>query len=207
VEPAATSAEVASTLVHQTLAVIVERGGIRPEPLFKLLCGSGPFATISTRDFAELLRYMGSPEHKLIEQAPDGILMLGEAGERIVQSRTFFAVFETPEEWRLVGGGRGLGTAPISWAVYPGCLVGVAGQRWVVLEIDERTNTLDVAPHTGGIVPKFERANVEQAHDRLAAEMRAVYVAADVPPYLDEKSRELLAEGRATFAEHRLSQR
>jgi ATP-dependent helicase Lhr and Lhr-like helicase len=205
VEPAATSPEAASTLIHQTLAMIVERGGIRPKAVFDLLCGAGPFAAISAQDYAELLRNMGSPEHKLIEQAPDGILMLGEGGERIVQSHTFFAVFETPEEWRLAVGGRTLGTLPISSPVYKDCLVVFAGQRWVVLDVDERTNTLDVAPHAGGIVPKFDRANVEPAHDRLAAEMRAVYLSDDVPPYLDEKARELLSEGRDTFREHELS--
>src|SRR5262249_44418112 len=82
--PATPSPEVVSTLVHQTLSVIVERGGIRPQALFDLLCGAGPFAAISTQDFAALLRCMGSPENKLVEQAPDGILMLGEGGERVV---------------------------------------------------------------------------------------------------------------------------
>jgi ATP-dependent Lhr-like helicase len=207
VEPAATSPEVASTLVHQTLAAIAERGGIRPKALFDLLCGVGPFAGIATQDYAELLRNMASSEHKLIEQAPDGILMLGEGGERIVQSHTFFAVFETQEEWRLVTSGRTIGTLPISSPVYKDCLVVFAGQRWVVLEVDERTNTLDVAPHVGGIVPKFDRANIEPAHDRLAAEMRAVYLSDDVPPYLDVKARELLAEGRTTFGKHELALR
>jgi len=207
VEPASTSPEAASTLVHQTLAVIVERGGIRPKALFDLLCGDGPFAGISAQDYVELLRNIGNPEHKLIEQAPDGTLMLGEGGERIVQSHTFFAVFETPEEWRLVAAGKTLGTLPISSPVYKDCLVVFAGQRWVVLEIDERTNTLDVAPHPGGMVPKFDRANIEPAHDRLAAEMRAVYISDDIPPYLEAKARELLAEGRATFRGQGLSER
>jgi hypothetical protein len=70
----------------------------------------GPFATV--------LRHIGSPEMKLIEQAPDGTLMLGAAGEAIVQSRDFFAVFETRQEWRLASGGRTLGTLPISFPVH-----------------------------------------------------------------------------------------
>jgi ATP-dependent Lhr-like helicase len=191
--------EVASTLIHQILSVIAERGGIRPKPLFDLLCGPGPFSTIGTSDFADLLRHMGSSRVKLVEQAPDGIMMLGEQGEKIVQSRDFFAVFETAEEWRLTFGGRTLGTLPISFPVHKESLVVFAGQRWIVQDLDEKTKTLFVSPHPGGVVPRFERVSVEPADDRLAAEMRAVYLSSDVPAYLDTKAKELLADGRETF--------
>jgi ATP-dependent Lhr-like helicase len=191
--------EVASTLIHQILSVIAERGGIRPKPLFDLLCGPGPFSAIGTSDFADLLRHIGSPTIKLLEQAPDGIMMLGEQGERIVQSRDFFAVFETAEEWRLTVGGRALGTLPISFPVHKESLVVFAGQRWIVQDLDEKTKTLFVSPHPGGVVPRFERVSVEPADDRLAAEMREVYLSLDVPAYLDAKAKELLADGRQTF--------
>ncbi len=62
VEPAGPSAETASTLIHQILSVITERGGIRPKPLFDLLCGPGPFNSIDTAGFAQLLRHLGSSE-------------------------------------------------------------------------------------------------------------------------------------------------
>jgi ATP-dependent helicase Lhr and Lhr-like helicase len=62
-----------------------------------------------------------------------------------------------------------------------------------------------VAPHAGGVVPKFERTNIEPAHDRLAAEMRAVYLASDVPPYIDAEAKILLAEGRNVFRDLNLS--
>lgn len=199
VEPAIPSPEVASTLIHQILSVIAERGGVRPLALYQLLCGPGPFDAISQSDFVTLLRHLGHESVSLIEQAPDGLLMLGAAGEQIVQSRDFFAVFETAEEWRLTNGGRPLGTLPISFPVHKDSLVVFAGRRWIVESLEDRTKTLQVLPHAGGMVPRFERANIEPAHDALAAEMRAVYLSGDVPPHLDEHGRELLAEGRETF--------
>jgi len=48
-----------------------------------------------------LLRYLATEEVKFIEQAPDGILMLAEEGEFTVQSRSFFAVFESAENGAL----------------------------------------------------------------------------------------------------------
>jgi Lhr-like helicase len=40
VEPASPGLEVGSTLIHQILAAITERSGIRPRPLYDLLCGA-----------------------------------------------------------------------------------------------------------------------------------------------------------------------
>jgi ATP-dependent Lhr-like helicase len=207
VEPARLVPEVASTLIHQILSVIAERGGIRAKPLYDLLCGPGPFSSISTTNFANLLRHLGGAEIRLVEQAPDGTLMLGREGERIVQSRSFFAVFESTEEWRLMVGGQPLGTLPITFPVHKEGLVVFAGRRWIVQDIDERTKTLVVSSHPGGVVPRFERADGEPAHDRLIEEMRIVYLATDVPSYVDANMQELLAEGRDTFRELKLGQR
>jgi ATP-dependent helicase Lhr and Lhr-like helicase len=126
--------------------------------------------------------------------------MLAEKGEQTVQSRSFFAVFESAEEWRLTVGGKTLGTLPISYPVHKDGLVVFAGRRWIVQDVDEKTNTLFVAPHPGGVVPRFERADGERLHDRLAEEMRRVYLSSDAPPYLDDRGQELLAEGREMFS-------
>ena len=150
---------------------------------------------------ADLLRHLASDEIGFIEQSPDGLIMLAKKGEETVQSRSFFAVFESGEEWRLTVEGKTLGSLPISFPVHKDSLVVFAGRRWIVLDLDEKTNTLFVAPHPGGVVPRFERADGERLHDRLAAEMRAVYLASDEPAYLDDKAKELLAEGRETFRE------
>ncbi|WP_458194187.1 DEAD/DEAH box helicase [Bradyrhizobium sp. UFLA05-153] len=199
VEPAGQVPEVASTLIHQMLSVISERGGIQARPLYDLLCGPGPFAAISVSEFSLLLKHLASDEIRFVEQAPDRTIMLAERGEAIVQSRNFFAVFESAEEWRLTVSGKTLGTLPISFPVHKDSLVVFAGQRWIVQDMDERTNTLFVAPHPGGVVPRFERADGERLHDRLAAEMRSVYLSSDEPSYLDRRARELLAEGREAF--------
>lgn len=207
VEPALNGTEVASTLVHQILAVIAERGGIRPKPLHDLLCGPGPFSAIAPADFAGLLRHLASKEVNFIEQAPDGVLMLAKDGEELVQSRTFFAVFESGDEWRLVAGERTLGALPISTPVHKDGLVVFAGQRWIILEIDESTNTLLVQSHPGGRIPKFEGTGGERLHDRLVKEMRAVFGDSDVPAYLDVKAASLLEEGRQRFRDIELKHR
>jgi len=207
VEPAGEAPEVASTLIHQILSVITERGGIRGRPLYDLLCGAGPFASVSVPQFVGLLKHLASVEIGLIEQATDGTIMLAAKGEAIVHSYRFYAAFETGVEWRLVASGLTLGTLPISFPLCRDSLVVFGGRRWIVKDLDERTNTLFVAPHPEGVVPRFESADGERLHDRVAAEMRNVYLSADEPVYLDATARTLLAEGRQTFRDQGLDRR
>jgi len=86
-----------STLLHQILSVICERGGIMAHDAWKILCSDGPFGNVTKEEFLMLLRQMGSK--KLIEQAQSGLLLLGAEGERLQSRRDFYAVFHTPEEY------------------------------------------------------------------------------------------------------------
>ncbi|WBV44703.1 DEAD/DEAH box helicase [Pseudoroseomonas cervicalis] len=188
-----------SALLHQTLSVICERGGARADTIYRQLCGPGPFASVKPPLFMDLLRSMGSPDAKLIEQAPDGVLMLGEVGERLASSRDFFALFATGDEWRIVTSGRSLGSIPISNPVMIGNLIVFAGRRWIVREVDEPSRIITVDPHKGGTPPTFEDRTPEPVDDRLAAEMLAVYLADDQPGWIDATLMRLLDEGRKSF--------
>jgi ATP-dependent Lhr-like helicase len=205
VEPSVEDASLLSVLVHQILSTIVERGGARAEALHTALCSEGPFSAISVRDFAILLRAMAGPEARLIEQAPDGLIMLGTGGEALEKRRDFYAVFQTDEEWRLIAGGRSLGTIPIANAVVVGGLIAFAGRRWRITAVDERAKVLEVEPHRSAKLPLFDRLASEPMHDRITEEMAAVYRAEDVPSYLDEAALGLLLEGRAAFHDLRLT--
>jgi ATP-dependent Lhr-like helicase len=203
-EPPKGDQGVATALLHQILSVIAERGGARADVLHRVLCGPGPFGSVPPALFARLLRGMGSPEARLLEQAPDGQLLLGEAGEKLVASRDFYALFESSEEWRIVNGGRALGTIPLNNPVAPDNLLLFAGRRWVVFSVDEKARVIEVAPHRGGSIPTFERGALEPVHDRLAAEMLAVYREEQVPSWLDPIAADLLRQGRAAFRRHQV---
>ena len=201
VEPPVPDPSLCSVALHQTLSLIGERGGMRASRLYALLCQPGPFATLEKGEFADLLRCAASRETELIEQAPDGTLMLGAMGERLVAGRDFYAVFQSDEEWRLVTGGKALGTLPIINVLGVGSIVGFAGRRWRVTAVDDLAKVLEVAPHPSGRIPLFDRLSSEPLHDRLVEEMLEVFRDKEVPAYVDAVAAELLAEGRAAFAE------
>ena len=207
VEPPFIDAAIATVALHQTLSFIAQKGGAKAIALYTALCESGPLAVLSKADYAELLRGMALPDLRLIEQAPDGTIMLGELGERLTGSRDFYAIFSTDEEWRLVSAGRSIGTIPISNPVGVGAVIVFAGQRWRIVAVDDRGKALEVVRHRSGKIPKFDNLMNEPVHDRLSAEMKAVLEDAIMPSYLDAEARNFLAQGRSAYRDLDLGSR
>lgn len=199
VEPASDDPSLATVALHQTLSTIAADGALRPAAAHRAVCGPDTSLAMSPAYYAALLRGMASDDVALIEQSGDGLLMLGPAGERLTAGHDFFAVFETDDEWRLVTGGRTLGTVPITNVLAVGALIGFAGRRWRVEAVDDRGKVLTVVPHRSGKLPLFDSVSGEAVHRRLSEEMRHVLAADYVPSFLDPAAKVFLAEGRDAF--------
>jgi ATP-dependent Lhr-like helicase len=117
-----------------------------------------------------------------------------------VNHYSFFAVFATPQEYRLVSDGHTLGTLPISYPVAPSQLIIFGGRRWLVLDVDDSTRTIQLKPSRGGNVPLFGGGGI-RVHDEIRHEMRRIYSASDLPAYLDGVAISLLQEARQAFAD------
>lgn len=190
-----------STLVHQVLALIAQHGGIHPGVAFEQLCRTGPFSSVDAALFKSILRQLATDEVRLIEQSKDGTLLLGKEGERLVDNYQFYAVFQTPKEYRVLWGARVLGVLPRDKQVWQGQMIILGGRRWFVREVDERGLTLLVEPAQGGNAPRFAPSGGPALSDRLVETMRETYQQLAVPPYLNKTAIELLQEGRTCFAQ------
>ena len=197
-EPPRAQALHLSTLVHQILSVIAERGGASAARLHRVLCREGPFRAVDRDLFLEVLRALGAPGTELVEQAVDGMLLLGHTGEQLVEHHSFYAVFRTPEEYRLLAGGRELGTLPVDNVLAPGMLLIFSGRRWRILEVDDRDRVISVAPSQGGAPPLFG-GEPGDVHDEVVARMFAILEGQDAPVYLDRTAADLLDEGRRAY--------
>lgn len=196
-----------STLVHQVLALIAQHGGLTAQQGWARLGASGVFPELTVDLYKSVLRRMAHPEAKLIEQAPDGTLLPGEEGERVIEGRDFYAAFQSPEEFKVVTDrGRAIGMVPATNPFVPQQLIVFGGRRWRVLEVDLGRREILVTPAHGGRPPVFGGDALPPA-DGVVAEMRRVFAGRDVPAYLDAQAQGFLAEGRATFARLRLGER
>jgi len=199
VEPPSPLTQHLSTLLHQILAVIVEYGGATAKRLFEVICGPGAFGAVDVSTFEKLLHDMAATEPPLLEQSSDGTLMLGRLGETITDHYEFFAVFKTAEEFRLVAGGRTLGTVSLQNAFGPGDFIIFSGLRWRVIDVDDRGRTVRVESAPAGRVPRFDGGEPGPVHDGLVAKMREILLESTVPVYLDPAAGAHLDQGRKAF--------
>ena len=203
-----------STLLHQILAVIAQWGGVRADQLWTLLCESGPFDKVTVEHFKALLSGMG--ENRLISQLSSGELVLAEQGDRLVNHFSFYAVFETPQEFRIVvkDGGKTLGTLPIDSPVAPEQHIVFGGRRWRVLDIDIEKKVIYVALSAGGKPPVFGGGGMS-IHDLVRQEMLKVYLEGDYRidaggtkiDFMDATASNLFSEGLTSFRELKLESR
>ncbi len=186
-----------STLVQQLLSIIAQFGGITASRSWQALCQTGPFQGIDTGLFSDFLRSLGNQD--LIAQMGDGTLVLGLAGERLVNHFSFYSAFQTPEEYRLTCNGRPLGSLPIDSPLTEGTYLIFAGRRWKIVAIHEEEKVVDLKPAPGGTPPKFTGTGA-LVHDEVRKKMVEVYSSLDIPPYLDQTAAELLSQGRTHFS-------
>ncbi|MGL1890674.1 MAG: DEAD/DEAH box helicase [Spirochaetaceae bacterium] len=209
-EPADTDLYHFSTLIHQILAVISQWGGVRADRIWQLLCKSGSFNKITVDQFSQLLTFMG--DKNLISQLSSGELTIGESGERLVNHYTFYAVFNTPEEYRVIVKGRTIGSIPLDSFVVNQQYIIFSGRRWKVIDIDNDKKVITLEASEGGKPPKFSNGSLI-IHDKIRQEMLKVYTLADHRidigsrkiEFMDDTAINLFNEGVKLFQELELS--
>ncbi|MFI7547567.1 DEAD/DEAH box helicase [Actinoplanes sp. NPDC049599] len=185
-----------SALIQQILSITAHQGGATAGELFATLCDTGPFRRVDQGLFLRVLRDMG--RHQLLEQHPDGALLPGREGERLLGHYSFYASFHTSLDYRLVADGYTLGSLPVDRPILPGTLLIFSGARWRVLSVDTAQRLIELTAAEAGKPPVFPGTGGEIADD-VRQRMFQLYRSGDVPRYLDATARTLLAEGRAAF--------
>ena len=192
-----------STLVQQMLSFIAQNGGATIGQIYALLCGPNtPFSGVTKEDLVELVRHLGKKD--LLTQDSAGTLLHGQLGEKFVNHYTFYAAFAADDEFRVVTGGRTLGTLPVSQAMTVGQRILFAGSTWLVEAIDEEQKIIFVVSAGGGAAPLFS-GGAGRTHTRVRQRMRQLLESKEVPPYLDDVAKRFLAEGRANYAARSLA--
>lgn len=187
-----------STLVQQMLSYVAQNGGATIGQLYGLFCGPAtPFAGVSKEEFIELTRHLGRKE--LLVQDSSGVLLHGRVGEKFVNHYTFYAAFASDEEFRIVAGGKPLGTLPVSQLLMVGQRILFAGKTWLVEDIDEEQKTIFVARATGGAPPLFS-GGAGRIHTRVRQRMRQLLESIEMPQYLDQVAARFLSEARRYYA-------
>lgn len=151
-------------------------------------------------------------ELQLISQLTSGELVLAIKGEYLVDHYTFYAVFKTPEEYRVMHQGKSLGTLPVDAMALANEHIVFAGSRWKINDVDIDKKLIIVNPTKGGSPPNFVGGSGIPVHDRVRQEMYKIYQKGDYKidlgeskiDFLDSTARDLFFEGLEYFRNAKL---
>lgn len=199
IEPPAERTQPYNVLYHQLLSRLTEQHGSSPRDLVGFFMGSQIFSGVRSEDYIALLKDLAKIDH--LEQMPDGELILGLAGERIVRSRDFYAVFQTPPEWDVLHGTRTLGRISPSPDLQPGTCLLLIGRVWEVKEIFPDRKQVLVIPAKEARNVLFVGTGVPEMHPKIAERVRELLSREDIPRYLSAEGQTALSEARKSTAQ------
>jgi ATP-dependent Lhr-like helicase len=197
-EPSETQELDFSTFIQQVLSVLAETGGISAQNLYDRLIISGSFPHITQDLFVQILRCIAG--HDLIEQMPEGDLILGVKGQKVVSHYDFYSAFASSEEYDVIHDAHPIGSIPVLSLPLPKDHILLAARRWEVLDVDHDRKVIVVKPAQGRKPPKFVGRGGD-IHHRIRQKMRDILVGNKPIQYLNENAEHMLENARKTAME------
>ena len=182
-----------SLLYHQTMSTLASCGELSPKALAERVLPLHYFHRISQEDFKLLLRHLLETDH--IQRTEQGGLIVGLAGERVVNSFKFYGVFQENEEYTVRSDAQELGTVVQPPPV--GEKLAIAGHVWTVLDVDHKRH-LVYCEMVKGSIPAYFGQCPGDLHTKILKRMRQVLLEDRSYPYLMKNAVARLEQARYT---------
>ncbi|MBR2283689.1 MAG: DEAD/DEAH box helicase [Ruminococcus sp.] len=168
-----------SLLYHQTMSTLASSGELTPAQLASRVLTLKYFHRITQEDYKLLLRHLLETEH--LQRTEEGGLIVGLAGEQVVNNFRFYAVFQENEEYTVRWKSQELGTIVSPPPI--GEKLAIAGHVWIVEEIDHKRR-LVYCEQVKGRVPAYFGDCPGDISTKILLRMRQVLDEDTVYPYL-----------------------
>lgn len=184
-----------SLLYHQTMSTLASCGELSPRALADRVLRLHYFHRITQEDYRVLLRHLIATDH--IQQTEQGGLIVGLAGERVINSFKFYGVFQESEEYTVRSESQELGTVVSPPPV--GEKLAIAGHVWQVLDVDHKRRLI-YCQQVKGSVPAYFGQCPGDLHTKILTRMRRVLQEDRQYPYLMKNAVARLEKARFTAA-------
>ena len=185
IEPPREKTHPFSLLFHQTLSVLAAAGELTPKALAERVLAMPPFKSIQKEDYRALIVAMAKDD--FLEMTEEKGLIVGLAGERLLRSFQFYAVFKDSEDFTVRAGDPEKGTAEEIGTITAPPPVGdrfaLAGRVWEVEELDIPRKLVYVHRVKGKMQVSWP-GDKGEIHTRILERMKQVLCEDTVYPYL-----------------------
>lgn len=184
-----------SLAFHQTLSILASVGELTPKALAGRVLSLPPLSHLEKETYRALLVSMVNNDY--IQFTEERGLIVGLAGERIINSFKFYAVFKDSEDYTVRRDSEEIGTITTPPPV--GDRFALAGRVWEVLEVDVPRKLIFVKAVDGKMEISWPGDSGE-IHTMLLVAMRDVLFNGKQYAYLGENAKARLENARRVAA-------
>ncbi|OPB89690.1 DEAD/DEAH box helicase [Elizabethkingia miricola] len=196
IEPVSLNEKPYDILLHQMLSIIKGSSGMSKENLLSELHHNFAFKNISENEIEEIIEFL--VEKDFLEQlGPE--LILGIEGEKIVNNREFYSVFQTENLFKVSHKGNKVGEIPLTLQIREDENIYLSARIWKIIAIDLKSKKIEVIPAKDGKKPVFE-GNGANIADKIREKMLEVLVSKKEYDFLDEPSQDVMSEMQKEFS-------
>jgi ATP-dependent Lhr-like helicase len=183
-------------LLHQLLSIVKGHSGIERQKLIKDLQGNFAFQEITVEEIELIIAHLLGTG--FLEQIRSE-LIIGIDGERTVNSRDFYSVFNTEENFKVVNAGSTIGEIPFSPMVIDDQNILLAARIWKIRSVDMKAKRIEVIKALDGKKPMFFGSG-GSAHPEIRKKMLEILLSNKTYDLLDEAAMNQVQEMRQEFA-------
>lgn len=196
IEPPLSTEKPYDILVHQALSITKGHSGIKLTDLTKQLKENFTFNQIEISEIEEILNHL--IEIDFLEKLQHEVI-IGVEGEKIVNSRDFYSVFKTEENFKVVNAGNTIGEIPFSPQIREDENILLSAKIWKIKFVDFQSKKIEVSPTKDGKKPMFFGGGAT-IHPRIREKMFEILYSKNEYEVLDQPSSEEIEAMRKDFS-------
>ena len=196
IEPPLTNERAYDILLHQALSITKGHSGILLTDLVKQLKENFAFNLIEVSEIESVLNRLISID--FLEKLQHEVI-IGVEGEKIVNSRDFYSVFKTEENFKVVSAGNTIGEVPFSPQIIEDENILLAAKIWKIKFIDFKSKKIEVIPAKDGKKPMFFGGGAT-IHPRIREKMFEILFSKTDYDVLDQPSCDEIETMRKDFS-------
>lgn len=142
-------------------------------------------------------------ETDLLERLRQEVI-IGIEGEKVVNSRHFYTMFQSEEQFKVVYAGNNIGEVQSSPQLIENENIFLAARIWKIKFIDQQTKRIEVIPANDGKKPQFSGGG-GKIHPKVREKMLEILYSSVTYDFLDELSSKEITTLRQEFSAFQLT--
>lgn len=196
IEPIQLNEKPFDIFLHQILSIVKETSGILQRDLIAQLQSNGAFKNILLLEMEDIIFFL--VEKDLLEQLGQE-LILGIEGEKLVNNREFYSVFQSENLFSVSHKGNRIGEIPLTPQIQEDENIYLAAKIWKITIIDFKSHKIEVIPAKDGKKPLFY-GNGANIASKIRGKMLEILVYQKEYEFLDVPSQDMIAEMQKDFS-------